>query len=223
MNSFTEQQLSTLRDTVARHFADADRAHDIDHLHRVERMAARLARVEGLDETLARAAALVHDYHRLDGAHGLETSGAGGAHHVREVLAGCGAAAEAIERVEECVNYTDQYAMSGDTLAAPSREAEVVRDADNLDAMGAIGIARAFAFGATIDEPMWNPAAAIRDHYDRGRAPSVIHHFHEKLLNLRHELTTPTAKAIGEARHEQLQQFVTTFCAEWDAADNIPV
>jgi len=160
MTSFTHDQLEVLRGAVRQDFATADRAHDIDHIERVERMAARLAQEEGGDVHLARAAALVHDYHRLDGAHGLGSSGNRGNAAARRALDACGASEEMIATISACVAYTDCYAIAGDELVAPCVEAAVVRDADNLDAMGAIGIARAFAFGATLEEPMWAPDAA---------------------------------------------------------------
>lgn len=215
--SLTQHQLEVLRAAVRRDFAAADRAHDMDHIERVERMAARLAEEEGCDAHLARAAALVHDYHRLNDAHGLGSSGERSNVAARRVLEACGAPAEVITAISSCVGYTDRYAISGDELVAPSVEASVVRDADNLDAMGAIGIARAFAFGATLDEPMWAPDEPVRDRYDRGRAPSVIHHFYEKLLHLRDELTTSAGRAEGTARHLELESFITTFRAEWNA------
>ncbi len=202
---------------VREDFTAADRAHDIDHIERVERMAARLAWEESGDASVARAAALVHDYHRLDGAHGLGSSGTGGYAAGRQALEACGASEEAIRAIADCVAYTDRYAIAGDETTAPSVEATVVRDADNLDAMGVIGIARAFSFGATLGEPMWKPDEKVRETYHRGHAPSVLHHFYEKLLHLRDELTTPAAQAIGATRHLELERFVESFRAEWDA------
>lgn len=217
MKSLTVDQLEILRCVVREDFSAADRAHDIDHIERVERMSARLARDEGGDVGIARAAALVHDYHRLDGAHGLGTSGAGGYAAARQALEACGASEEAIPAIVDCMAYTDRYAIAGDDTIAPSIEAAVVRDADNLDAMGAIGIARAFSFGATLDEPMWKPSEEVRDGYDRGHAPSVLHHFYEKLLHLHDELTTAAARTIGVTRQLELERFVESFRAEWEA------
>jgi len=216
-NAFAREQLDVLRRIVERDFRRADRAHDFDHIERVERLAARLAAAEGGDVDLARAAALVHDYHRLDGAYGLGSSGDSGNAAARVALEACGAPDPVIRLIAECVAYTDQYAIAGDELVAPSIEAAVVRDADNLDAMGAIGIARAFVFGATLDEPMWRPDAPVRRSYDRGHAPSVIHHFYEKLLLLHDELGTEAGRALGAVRHAELERFVEAFRAEWDA------
>ena len=211
----TRNRLALLRAKVRADFVVADRAHDFDHLERVERLAARLADIEGCDVDLARPAALVHDYHRLDGNHGLGTAGDDGAQRASRVLETCGYSDEMISAICACVAYTDRYQISGDALIPPSPEAAVVRDADNLDAMGAVGVARAFAFGAVIDEPMWRPEEPHRDRYDRGVAPSVIHHFYEKLLHLRDELTTSAGRNLGQARHAEMERFVASFEAEW--------
>lgn len=217
MKSLGDDQLEVLRSVVREDFSAADRAHDIDHIERVERMAARLARDEGGDVAVARAAALVHDYHRLDGEHGLGTTGAGGYAATQQALKACGADEEAMSAIVDCIAFTDRYAIAGDDTIAASIEAAVVRDADNLDAMGAIGIARAFSFGATLNEPLWNPSEKVGDGYDRGHAPSVLHHFYEKLLHLQDELTTAAAQAIGATRHLELERFVKSFRAEWEA------
>jgi uncharacterized protein len=211
----TSDRLSLLRERVRADFVGADRAHDIDHLERVERLAARLADLEGCDVNLVRSAALVHDYHRLKGQHGLGTTGDDGTASAGLVLESCGYSVEMVTAICVCVAYTDRYQISGDVLIPPSPEAAVVRDADNLDAMGAVGIARAFAFGAVIDEPMWRPDEPVRDRYDHGVAPSVIHHFYEKLLHLCDELTTSSGRDLGQARHAELQRFVASFEAEW--------
>jgi uncharacterized protein len=99
-------------------------------------------------------------------------------------------------------------------------EAKIVQDADRLDAIGAIGIARAFAYGGKKGNPIYHPAYGIRENmtveeYRNGQSSS-IHHFYEKLLLLKDLLNTETAKVIAEDRHRFMEQYLTQFYLEWN-------
>jgi uncharacterized protein len=104
------------------------------------------------------------------------------------------------------VEITDPYAM-------------IVRDADRLDAIGAIGIARTFAYGGKKGQPLFDPNVLVRDkmgieQYREGKSSS-IHHFHEKLLKLISMIHTDSARAMAEERHLFMQQFLDQFMKEW--------
>jgi uncharacterized protein len=98
-----------------------------------------------------------------------------------------------------------------------------VRDADRLDAIGAIGIARAFAYGGHIDQPLHDPDQPpqldLAGQSYRANRTSTINHFHEKLLLLRDRMTTATGRRLAEHRHEVMQRYLTDFAAEWEAID----
>jgi len=101
-----------------------------------------------------------------------------------------------------------------------SYEAMVVRDADRLDAIGAIGIARTFAYGGKKGQAMYNPSLPVRtnmslNEYRNGQTSS-IHHFYEKLLKLKDLLHTETAKQLAEERHQFMEMFLQQFYKEWD-------
>jgi uncharacterized protein len=102
-------------------------------------------------------------------------------------------------------------------------EAKIVQDADRLDAIGAIGIARAFAYGGKKGQPIFDPAVQVREEisleeYRNGKSTS-IHHFYEKLLKLKDLLNTETAKKIAEKRQEMMLSFLDQFYQEWDGHD----
>ncbi|TRZ37804.1 HD domain-containing protein [Niallia circulans] len=101
-----------------------------------------------------------------------------------------------------------------------TKEAQIVQDADRLDAIGAIGIARTFAYGGKSGSPIYNPAAIIRksmteEEYRSGESSS-IQHFYEKLLKLKGLLHTESAKVIAEKRHELMEDYLREFYKEWN-------
>jgi len=101
-----------------------------------------------------------------------------------------------------------------------SKEAEIVQDADRIDAIGAIGIARTFAFGGKKGQPLYDPKINVREmmteeEYRKGKSSSV-HHFYEKLLKLKDRLNTKTAKDMAEKRHQFMEKFLDEFYSEWN-------
>ncbi|KWW22361.1 MULTISPECIES: HD domain-containing protein [Peribacillus] len=121
---------------------------------------------------------------------------------------------KAIQEIIRTISY------SSGQLKLPSIEAEIVQDADRLDAIGAIGIARTFAFGGKKGQPMYDPELPVRENmskmeYRKGKSSSV-HHFYEKLLRLQDKLNTSTAKKIASERHEYMVGYLKEFYKEWD-------
>ena len=101
-----------------------------------------------------------------------------------------------------------------------SKELEIVQDADRLDAIGAIGIARTFNYGGFKNRPLYNPAIApnlhmTKEEYKSSEAPT-INHFYEKLLLLKDKMNTETGKQIAQERHHFMETFLSQFYAEWD-------
>ena len=125
-----------------------------------------------------------------------------------------------IEQVSEIIR---QVSFKGAQVATPMRtlEGQVVQDADRLDAIGAIGIARAFAYGGHAGRALYDPAVPPEQHasfeaYKKNSGPT-INHFHEKLLLLKDRMNTATARRLAVERHVFMLEFLRRFQAEWNA------
>ncbi|MEU6700191.1 hypothetical protein [Pseudonocardia sp. NPDC046786] len=214
--------LRRLREVVAADLAGADVAHDVGHLNRVAGLAARLAVREGLDGFVAAVAAYVHDHHRAAEARlGRVVAPAECRDDARAALRRAAIDESLWEPVLDAVEATGRYTFSAASQPsgpgpAAAAIAACLHDADMLDAMGATGIARAFAYGGAIGEPLWDPAAPpSSEGYRPGPTGSVVAHFHEKLLRLRGELRTAAGREMGERRHAALEEFLRRFRDEW--------
>jgi len=201
---------------VADRFDDDQTGHDMAHAWRVYHLGRRLSESEGADFTVVVAAALVHDLHRLRGAgftHPRETLPA-----VRDSLDRADFPVDAQEAVCHCVEHHEEYdfAATTDLDHVPTVEERVLRDADNLDALGAIGIGRAFTFGAHHGQGMYDPDRMVRDTYDRSdRENTVIQHAREKLLRLPEAMETEAGRDLAAERAAFVEAFVERFEAEW--------
>ncbi len=185
--------------------AAADSAHDFDHVLRVVAMADRIAQAEGADREVVQAAALLHDIGLDEGRAGHETSAA---NRAREILSERGydeAFCEAVAHAIEAHRF-----RSG----PPPRtlEAKVLFDADKLDAIGAIGVARAFAFGAHRGQKLWGEVPPDYTDQMNGveadpREHTAVHEFHVKLSKIKDRMFTATGKKIADERHAFMIQF----------------
>lgn len=197
-------------------FQGTEGSHDWQHVERVWRTACHLQEIEGGDRIVVQLAALLHDIsdHKLNGGE----LNAGG-RVAKELLLQLGGSDQVAEQVAAIV---DGVSFKGARVAdeVSTLEGQIVQDADRLDAMGAIGIARAFAFGGARHRSLYDPAVAPQLHqtfesYAKAQG-DTINHFHEKLLLLKDRLHTPTAQRIGEHRHAVMVKFLEDFHSEWD-------
>ncbi|MGI4762186.1 MAG: HD domain-containing protein [Janthinobacterium lividum] len=194
--------------------------HDWPHIRRVWQVARALARqAPGIDQEVTELAALLHDIADWK-FHGGDYEA--GPRAARAWLASQGAPEATITRVEQIIR---EVSFKGLGVATPvsSPEAAVVQDADRLDAIGAIGVGRAFAYGGHAGRPMHEPATPPVshqdfEHYKQSTAPT-INHFYEKLLHLKDRLHTPAARRLAEERHQFMEQFVAQFLREWNSED----
>jgi len=201
-------------------FSGEGSGHDWAHIRRVWLMARRLAAASpGADMQVTELGALLHDIADWKFHDGDYEAGPRAA---RQWLLSLGATEQLIERVERIIR---EVSFKGLGVATPvsSLEAALVQDADRLDAIGAIGIARAFAYGGHKGRPLHDPAVAPVAHdsfasYQKSTAPT-LNHFYEKLLHLKERLHTDAARQVAEGRHGYMESFVARFLAEWEGQD----
>jgi uncharacterized protein len=208
------EQLLAAAEDLARAELDRDSSgHDWWHIARVRALARTIAEHEGADIFICELAALLHDLADAK----IASDEATGLARVRDWLAEQGADAETVARVMEIVAT---MSFSGGTKLAPATlEGRVVQDADRLDAIGAIGIARAFAYGGSRGRLMHDPGVPPQEYvsaaaYHASAAPT-INHFYEKLLLLKGRMNTSYARQLAEVRHRYMQAFLDEFFAEW--------
>ena len=182
-------------------FASDSSGHDYHHTLRVYALACRIAQEEGANVALVGLAALLHD---VDD-HKLSPETAEGKTRAVEFLQRQGLLAEDITAI---VRIIDQISFSRNTLPPDTLEGQCVQDADRLDALGAIGIARTFAFGGSHGRPIHDPAGEDKT--------TSIQHFYDKLLLLKDKMNTPTGRRMALERHEFLQDFLREFLEEWE-------
>jgi uncharacterized protein len=201
---------------VKEKLANAEGGHDWFHIQRVYKNALLIARGENCDETVVKLGALLHDIADSKFHAGDETVGPKVA---REFLESEGVSETIISHVIQIVdNISFKGGKTEKTFS--SIELDIVQDADRLDAIGAIGIARAFNYGGFKNRTMYDPQIAPNLHmnkeeYKNSQAPT-INHFYEKLLLLKDKMNTQTGKQIAEQRHHYMQGFLAQFYAEWD-------
>jgi uncharacterized protein len=201
---------------VKEQLANAEGGHDWFHIQRVYKNALLIARGENCDETVVKLGALLHDIADSKFHAGDETVGPKVA---REFLESEDVSETIISHVIQIIdNISFKGGKTEKTFS--SIELDIVQDADRLDAIGAIGIARAFNYGGFKNRAMYDPQIApnlhmSKEEYKNSQAPT-INHFYEKLLLLKDKMNTETGKQIAEQRHHYMQGFLAQFYAEWD-------
>jgi uncharacterized protein len=194
-------------------FANDFSGHDFSHTQRVAAMAKRLAREEGADEFIAVLAALLHD---VDDAK-LSPETSKDKLNARRFMADNGVDSDTAEKV---VSIISNMSFSGSGASVPdSIEGKCVQDADRLDAIGAIGAARAFAYGGSHGRKMYDPALPPREkmteeEYRFGES-TTVNHFYEKLFKLKSLMNTDSARRIALGREAFMRSFLEELYAEW--------
>lgn len=215
MNRLTERLLNQIEPQ----FQDDVTGHDVNHITRVLMLTKYIQSQEGGDLDVIEAAAVLHDIsdHKFNGGKLDE-----GGKVARAILLENGTSEAFADLVAQIV---DQVSFKGAGVSTNelSLEAQIVQDADRLDALGAIGISRTFAYGGKKGQAIYDPQLEPQSHdsfeqYVNSKTTS-INHFHEKLLLLFDRLNTETARKIGQKRHDILVNFIADFNAEWSLKD----
>lgn len=201
---------------VKNQFESDTTGHDWFHIERVYKMACHLQAKEGGDLEIIQLAALLHDIsdHKMNGGKLNE-----GGIVAFQLLTDNGYDEKKAKIV---ANIVDGVSFKGALVKdlQISIEGKIVQDADRLDAIGAMGIARAFAYGGSKNRPIYNPSILPELHDDFKKYATAkshtINHFYEKLLLLKDRLHTKTAHIIGLKRHQIMEAFLKQFYDEWN-------
>ena len=212
MNS---ELIAQTKNFVQQKLAGAESGHDWLHIERVYQNALQLIESHPCDQTVVLIAVLIHDLHDTKFQAGKEEEIL---NEIINFLKNTGLDSDRIEHITKIINGIS-FRHSFDNQKPKSVEFKIVQDADRLDAIGAIGIARAFAYGGFKKHPIYDPfikpiCHTSFDAYKNSTAPS-INHFYEKLLLLKDLMNTDAAKTIAEKRHKFMEDFLSQFYLEW--------
>jgi uncharacterized protein len=203
-----------LEETVRRYLTGESSGHDPWHAFRVRDLAIRIAQAIGADTEVVQAAALLHDIGHGSGRAKHAQRGAGLA---TDLLSSCGFPPDKLCAVISCIERHDwQPGRAGDPRH-PTVEYQAFADADRLDALGAIGVARTFAFGGAHGRPIWDPEPNAAAHGAYGT--SSVHHFYDKLLHLPDDMYTEPGRCLAARRVAVLKEFLRTFHLQWEGKD----
>ena len=210
--SYMEQTI----DFVKKELEGAEAGHDWFHIERVYKNALHLLKTEQADEQVVLLGALLHDIADSKFHEGDETIGPKKAYDFMTTI-------EIPEDVKKhVVQIIENISFKGGNFEKNfrSKELEIVQDADRLDAIGAIGIARTFNYGGFKNHPLCDPAIQpnlqmSKDEYKKHQG-TTINHFYEKLLLLRDLMNTETGKKMALKRHQYMEGFLEQFYAEWN-------
>ena len=196
--------------------ANAEGGHDWWHIYRVWKTAIHIAEHEEVDIFIVELGALLHDIADSKFHDGDEDIGPKKA---VEFLKSLEVEENTITHVENIIKHVS-FKGGNQAQAFRSAELDVIQDADRLDAIGAIGIARAFNYGGHKNRAMYNPDIPMnlsmsREEYKKSTAPT-INHFYEKLLLLKDRMNTKTGKELAANRHLFMEQYLQQFYNEWE-------
>ena len=201
---------------VKKQLENAEGGHDWFHIERVYKNALLIAEGEDCDVTVVELGALLHDIADSKFHDGDETIGPMTARNFLET--------QNVEEktIQHVIAIIENISFKGGNFERKfnSKELEIVQDADRLDAIGAIGIARTFNYGGFKNRPLYDPEIEPKlnmgkEEYKKNNSPT-LNHFYEKLLLLKDKMNTGTGKKIALERHHYMENFLAQFYAEWN-------
>lgn len=210
--SIIQQTINFVKETLEK----AEGGHDWWHIYRVWKLSKQIALNENVDDFVVELGALLHDIADSKFNDGNEEIGP---RKAREFLLSVDVDENVIEHVEDIISNIS-FKGGKQVQKFKSPELDVVQDADRLDALGAIGIARTFNYGGHKGRELYNPDVPpnlnmTKEEYKNSTAPT-LNHFYEKLLLLKDKMNTQTGKQLAQHRHRFMEEFLDEFYKEWD-------
>ncbi|AHF15380.1 HD domain-containing protein [Niabella soli] len=201
---------------VQQELSNAEGGHDWFHIERVWKTAKQIAVSEKADPFIVELGALLHDIADAKFHNGNESIGPEKARAFLETQEVDAATITAVENIIKYISFKTSYAAN----SYQSPELNIVQDADRLDAIGAIGIARAFNYGGFKNRKLYDPAIPpavyqTPEAYKKNEAPT-LNHFYEKLFHLKAKMNTTAGRKMAEARHQFMEAFIARFYKEWN-------
>jgi uncharacterized protein len=214
-SEIVEETIAFVKETLK----EAEGGHDWFHIQRVYLNSEQIARGEDIDILVVSLGALLHDIADAKFYNGDESVGPKIAKRFLESLGVDPGTITHVINIINNISFKNSLSNNG-RPKFDSKELQIVQDADRLDAMGAIGIARAFNYGGFKNREMYNPDIApnlnlTKEEYKKSKAPT-INHFYEKLLLLKDKMNTHTGKKMAEERHKYMLDFLKQFYKEWN-------
>lgn len=211
---YNEAIINDTKEMVREKLLNEGTGHDWYHIERVWKTAVTLAEKEKANRFIVELAALLHDL--IDDK--LVSDKDEAVQEVMYWLEGVGVTSKDSEKILEIIE-TISF-KGGNSKKLRTLEAQIVQDADRLDAIGAIGIARCFAYAGSKGDPLFDPELSVRERmteeeYRKGKS-SAVHHFYEKLLKLKDLMNTKAARDVAEERHAFMEEYLTRFFNEWE-------
>ncbi len=211
-----EKIISKTEEFVKKTLIDAEGGHDWWHIYRVWQLSKTIAREESVDLFIVELGALLHDISDAKFNGGDETIGPAKAFGFLKSLEVEESVIEHVIRIIENISF--RKGLDGQEFSSP--ELNVIQDADRLDAIGAIGIGRAFSYGGFKNREIYDPDIKPnlnmnKDEYKNAKAPT-INHFYEKLLLLKDLMNTDTGRRIAAKRHAFMLEYLDEFYREWE-------
>lgn len=208
--------ISKTIDFVKETLKNAEAGHDWFHIKRVFKTAQTINETEKADQLIVALAALLHDIADPKFNGGDEELGPKVAEDFLKSIAVDQSIIDQVKLIIQHMSFKNSF----DEVKFSSKEMEVVQDADRLDAIGAIGIARAFTYGGFKNRVLYDPEIKFKEYLDKegykNTTAPTINHFYEKLLKLKDMMNTVSGKAIAEERHQFMLQYLDQFYKEWE-------
>lgn len=214
-----QNYINIIKPYIIELFKDDSSGHDISHLTRTMNIAVNLCKKENGDLLVVGISAFMHDIHRImQNETGKFVSPKDSLPKVREILGHTDLSNEIIDKICYCIEFHENYNWNG--INVEDKNTLILQDADNLDAIGAIGIGRTFSYGGAHNVKMYDEESPLNtaENYseENGDDPSTIHHFYHKLFKLAKNMNTETAKKQAIERTEFMKIFVSEFLDEWN-------
>lgn len=218
---YVEDYINKLRPEVLKLFKNDSSGHDITHLERTMNIALLLQKYEGGDEIVVGISAFLHDVHRImQNETGKFVSPKDSLDKVKEILSVLDLNESRLQKILHAIEYHKIYNWNNLQNKENDINTLILQDADNLDAIGAIGIGRTFTYGGAHNVPMYDNTVSLEMKSDyaeeNGDDASTIHHFYHKLFRLSDNMNTQKAKELANSRTEFMKRFVDEFLKEWN-------